>query len=578
MRQTSALYNQLRSQTGTYYEVQVIRDPDGEFVIYGMDKLKSIEIMPALFQGNGPQVGGTNSAQCNIKIVEDTVNWPRAASFEVRVRLTDGTDEEGHYSEWLSMGVYYTDERTFDKYGNLSIIGFDGMLLLEQSWTDKVEELPSSWPITAHTAAELLEEAVGIVFDERTIFDNSTPFIGLNTKSTARDVLSLIAAGMGGNWQMTADRKLYLVPLQDRIAGISAVAGVAIAGMSIVGMEETPEPVTANAIAGMSVVGETVVGFYNPVILGKNVTDFRESQGLPAISNIILENDSGQQVRKTLGSGYTLRVNCDYSDSQIADVCLARTYGYMYYPFEAQGARIDPAAEVGDSVEIDGKLYRIITIKWKIGPRITADLSAPYEETVDHEYTFISESAKALRKSMSYTDGLIESARSYIEQTAESIQMGVQETYVSNANLNTVLQNYSPTEEIESRHYTKEESDEKADALASEISLTDSRLTLAFTELRTDTNDAINAMSYYIRYEGGVVIVGRTDSPTSIRISNEQIGLYYNNEAVSWWNQNKQYTPHELEIPAGGKFTLGSILFQPRTSGNMSLMWVGGGN
>ena len=69
----------------------------------------------------------------------------------------------------------------------------------------------------------------------------------------------------------------------------------------------------------------------------------------------------------------------------------------------------------------------------------------------------------------------------------------------------------------------------------------------------------------------GTVVIGQTDSMSEFRISNEQIAAVYNNEIVSYWNQSKQYTPKQLQIPLGGSLRLGNILFQPRTSGNLSI-------
>ena len=558
MRDTSQLYKTLRTQTGAFYEVQLIRIvPGGTNVTYGMDKLKTIEISPALFQDSGPQVGGVNSTQCKVKLLEQSSNWPRMASFDVKVRLSSA--DETQKSEWLSMGVFYTDERRADKYGNLEIVAFDGMLLLEQSWTDKVQTLPSSWPITATAAASLLVEATGVQLDSRTRLDNTVPFIGLDTTSTAREVYSTIAAGLGGNWYMTPEGKLLLVSLWNDNPGESTIAGIAVAGISIVGTSEQTIPSGTTGHTG----------------LGMSVKSVDYSDGLADITNIEMETESGTKVAIKEGNGYTLKATCNFADSSAAALCLSRVKYYSYRPFSATGARLDPAAEIGDEVYIDGLTYQIITIDWKIGPHITANLSAPFEETVDHEYTILSNSAKTLRKSIGYTDGQIEQTRSYIQQTERSITQGVAANYVSNQALGNALSNYSPTSAIQQNYYSKQETDSRDAALASEIELTDSRLTLAFSELRTDVNDEINAMSYYIRYENGVVIVGKTDSPTSIRISNEQIALYYGNEMLSYWNQNRQYTPKELQIPTGGKFTLGDILFQPRTSGNMSLMWVG---
>lgn len=548
MRQIPEPYNTLRSQTGSYYEVKVIRGA----TTYGMDKLKSIKIKQALFEDDGPQVGGASSTTCEVHLLENSENWPRTAKFNVQIRLS--SEDGSTHSIWFSVGKFYTDQRK-GKNGNLKIIGYDLMLKTEQPWTDKVNILPEEWPITAQAAANLLHQAIGIEYDEQTVLDDTTPYIGLDTTSTARDVLKSIAAGCGGNWCVTSDEKFRLVPLNNIHHSVNtAIAGIAVAGVAVVG------------ISGTS---------FDYTVVDRAIRNFDACAELMPITGVEVQSSNGTIAFDGDRSGYVLHVSCDYADAAIANTCLQTVVGHRYRPFEATAARIDPIAEVGDYAFVDGKLYPIVTINWNIAPKITADISAPFEEEIDHEYTMQSESAKALRKSMEYTDGQIESTRSYIQQTERSIMQGVEATYVSDDTLAATLQDYSPTAQIQQNYYNKTESDTQADALASEIELTDNRLTLAFTQLRADTENAINSMTYYIRYENGVVIVGKTDDPFSFRISNSKISLYYNNQEMSYWDNQKQYTPNELQIPTGGKFTLGKILCQPRSSGNMSWMWVG---
>lgn len=553
MRQASELYKQLRTQTGSYYEVKIVRGD----VTYGMNKLKSITIGTAMFEGNGPQIGGVYSTQCNVKILERSINWPRGAAFEVFIRITDGTE----FDDWISIGTYYTDERHSDKYGNLDIIAFDAMLLLERPWTDKVE-IPPEWPVTAQSACSMLSAALGIQFDSRTVLDNTVPFIGLNTTATARDTLAAVAAGMGGNWHVAPEGKLRLIPLAVPPEDVRAIAGI--------------------AVAGVSVVGDTTISDDDGkryIDLGLKVKDIDIGNATGSITTVELQAsgvDSKNAIaRASDGDGYILKGKCDFSNSDVAALCLSKVEGYVYKPFSATSARLDPIAELGDLIQIDGDTYQLVSINWRIGPHITADISAPFEEAVDHEYPMLSESAKNLHKAVNYTNRQIESTRSYITQTAQSITQGVAATYVSNQALANTLQEYSPTEQIEQNYYNKSQSDSQASALASEIQLTDSRLSIAFSQLRSDTDNALNAMTYYIRYENGVVIIGKTDDPTSVQIANNKISLYYGSREISYWDSSKQYTPTELQIPTGGKFTLGNIVFQPRSSGNMSCMWVG---
>ena len=133
MRQTSALYKAIRNQPGYHYNVNVICN-DTE-TTYGMDKLKSVHIKPMLFPENGPSIGNACSTECDIVLIEDSENWPRMAEFEVKVQIM--SEDNTHVSEWLTMGTFYTDERAYTVTGDLSIIGFDFMLTMEQYWTDR---------------------------------------------------------------------------------------------------------------------------------------------------------------------------------------------------------------------------------------------------------------------------------------------------------------------------------------------------------------------------------------------------------------------------------------------------------
>ena len=133
MRETSALYKTLRQDPDSVYEVNIVRGQ----TVYGMNDIISASVHQSLIgERPGPSVGGTVSARCSITIREASANWPRMASFEVRVRLCSGDGLQ--VSEWLSLGVFLTDQRREEKYGNLHIEAFDAMLMLDQYWTDRI--------------------------------------------------------------------------------------------------------------------------------------------------------------------------------------------------------------------------------------------------------------------------------------------------------------------------------------------------------------------------------------------------------------------------------------------------------
>lgn len=69
--------------------------------------------------------------------------------------------------------------------------------------------------------------------------------------------------------------------------------------------------------------------------------------------------------------------------------------------------------------------------------------------------------------------------------------------------------------------------------------------------------------------------ISKNVSDTVLKLENDQIVLEVYGEPVTYWNVNEQYMPKMVNIPVGGSLRLGSIQFQPRSSGNLSLLWVG---
>ena len=79
------------------------------------------------------------------------------------------------------------------------------------------------------------------------------------------------------------------------------------------------------------------------------------------------------------GNGATLAANI-----------LAAVKNYRYQPYEAAGALLDPAAELGDGVTVGG-IYGGIHAKTTTFSRLfRADVSAPAEEEIDNEYPYLS--------------------------------------------------------------------------------------------------------------------------------------------------------------------------------------------
>lgn len=511
MRVTSQEYKTLRHSVGSYYAIRVTCGN----AVYTEEDIVSINISSSLFADSGPQIGQANSAFCELVLREESENWPRMAEFTVDIKILDSEGEST--VDWLPMGTYYTDERVEDtEAGTLTINAYDGMLLMEQYWTDSIapEDRPESWPITCAEWIALMEDAGLVDIDSRTVIDNVKPIVGFDTGSTVRDVLKTIAAAHGGNWIVTFENKLRLVQFGNASIQNSAIAGIAIAGIAVVGVE--------GGSGGSSGIDSEYLGF--------NVQSFETTPELEAITGVHLETDSGTVMEYGDDSGYVLQGVCNTSNtSGVAELCFDKTQDYIYRPFSATVAQLDPAAEIGDAVVIKNEVYQMMKIDWDISTWPTADISAAYEEEVDHEYKVISEQGKQYRKLVMGQEALGKKMTE-ISQTEDDFEIFVGNVYE-----------------------TKDDSNKKDNEL----------------------KDRIDKFGMHYKFTETGEIIGHDGSDKSIRLSNDGIHMMVEEEAVVVITQNEMYAPRKVAIPLSGSLQMGNFLFQPRSSGNMSLLWVG---
>lgn len=87
-------------------------------------------------------------------------------------------------------------------------------------------------------------------------------------------------------------------------------------------------------------------------------------------------------------TGRTLELDNPFGTQQMAEDILAKMRGFLYQPYEAQGAHLDPAAEIGDGVNMRGTYGGVYSRGRKFGRLMTADISAPHDEEINHEYQF----------------------------------------------------------------------------------------------------------------------------------------------------------------------------------------------
>lgn len=147
--------------------------------------------------------GNAYTASLTLSLFTDDV--PRAATIKRYIRLRNGEQ----VSEWLPKGTFFTNTRADDD-GYWTIEAYDSMRKAEVVWEpDQSLEFPMSMPAAATEFARIL----GVELDPRTVLNANYTIDYPANEYTIRNELCFIAAAHGGNWIITDENKLYLVPL-----------------------------------------------------------------------------------------------------------------------------------------------------------------------------------------------------------------------------------------------------------------------------------------------------------------------------------------------------------------------------
>lgn len=168
-------------------------------VTYGMDDIMSADIEQPLF--DKLSAGNACSAQLTLSLWPKE-SIPRTAEIIPWVRDTYG-------GGWYQLGVFYLDTRSWT--GDLlEITAYDVMIKGEIIWTPTAS---ISFPCTMEAAARDVAFRMGVELDNRCVFNSSYYVPSQDAGYSMRDVLRYIGAAHFGNWIVTNEGKLLLIPL-----------------------------------------------------------------------------------------------------------------------------------------------------------------------------------------------------------------------------------------------------------------------------------------------------------------------------------------------------------------------------
>lgn len=155
-------------------------------------------------------------------------------------------------------------------------------------------------------------------------------------------------------------------------------------------------------------------------------------------SKVIIHIDDDNAVEVGDNTGRTLEFDNPFGSEAMARNILNRLSGYQYQPYQANGALLDPAAEIGDAVGTATSYGGLYTRSRKFGRLMKADISAPHDEEINHEFKYESPQERKftrvtgeIRASLIITNNMIQSE--VAERKAQGDELSSRLTQTSNA-------------------------------------------------------------------------------------------------------------------------------------------------
>lgn len=130
------------------------------------------------------------------------------------------------------------------------------------------------------------------------------------------------------------------------------------------------------------------------------MASIKSADEFDGISRVILTVSDEVEYVSGNGTGRTITVQGPWGTQKAADDILKKLRGFQYQPYTASGARMDPAAELGDAVTVGDVYSGIYEENAMFGRTFVADLAAPFEEELDHEYPYVPKQERQIRRQM----------------------------------------------------------------------------------------------------------------------------------------------------------------------------------
>ena len=135
--------------------------------------------------------------------------------------------------------------------------------------------------------------------------------------------------------------------------------------------------------------------------LGKQITELDVAPHLGTYTGVEIIVDEKRSYSAGDNSGRVITIQNPWGTKAMAENILASLRGFTYKPYTATGALLDPAAEIGDGVTMRQLYSGLYKITRRYSPLMSAEISAPQDEEIDHEYPYESTQDRQITRKFS---------------------------------------------------------------------------------------------------------------------------------------------------------------------------------
>lgn len=168
------------------------------------------------------------------------------------------------------------------------------------------------------------------------------------------------------------------------------------------------------------------------VFIGRSASGYTTTPELPKYTKVRINVDDDSFYEAGSGDN-VLELDCPWGSQQMANDILESIGEFVYRPYDTEWAKLDPAAELGDGVTINGVFSGIYVNETNFSTLMAARISAPQENAVDHEYPYKSPTDRKTTRQFAET-------RASLRVNAASIQAEVAAREASETEMRAALE------------------------------------------------------------------------------------------------------------------------------------------